>query len=308
MGDNPITSRADIPDEKSTGQEECWLQRAVYAVWNFFTGDKDKEKTTEVPPGVGKDESRNVEGVIDNQFNHLYAAGYSVHYDPENNFRIKSVQDPDKHDVRRFVYNERGLLREVTLPNGSYVTQDGISWNFKDLYGYVSPTTMEYLQVDRYGNVSFDNPAIGARVTLAVDEHTMINYWHRGDWQNRHPYSHVEKNDDNTVRAVVDVEGRVLRDFAYNNGRLSKISNMDRTSWSTRDGGKTWIFTESNGKEVEYPDLDIKVDQLGNVGYTIGDRKIVELAGGVNMIGPPAEWDRRWIDQLTLSSAFSKAA
>jgi hypothetical protein len=301
LGDNPITSRADIPNEETTGREECWLQRFIYKVWDFITPDKEEQVPENPPRGVSA-ESRNVEGVIDTPANHLMSPEYSPIHQAGNEGRLHAVKDSQRRDVRRFVYNEGGSLREVVLPNGSYVSQDGVSWNFKDRYGYVSPTTMEWLQVDSRGNVSFDNPSIGARVTLAVDEHTLINYWHRGNWQSRHLWSRVDKNGDDTISQVIDFEGKVLRGFTYEDGKLAKIANADRTSWSTGDGGKSWIFTEANGKQVNYPGLDVKVDQQGNVGYAIGTRKVVEFATGVNMVGPPPEWDRRWIDQFSLSS------
>lgn len=322
MADTPVGA-ADNTAVKVNGQDECVLQRlwdstveGISDAWStvkrVVTGDDpeaDKQhlaKGGDLPPGVPGN-SRNVDGVLDTVANHMYNPEYSVERTAGMNGQLRAVKDSSGNDVRRFSYNERGALKEVVLPNGSYLTGDGIRWRFKDRYDNISPTEMEWMSVDRSGNVSFDNPAIGARVTLTPDEQTIISYWHRNDWAERAAWSKVEKNEAGLIRHVVDFQGRPLREFSYESGNLVKVQNADRTSWHTADGGKTWIFTEADRKETSYADLDLKVDSRGNVGYNLGGRKIVELANGVNMISPPADWNRRYIDQFTLTS-FLKIA
>lgn len=318
MADNTVGGVADSTATKVNGQHECPLQRLAEFVsdeWHklkdWFDGDKDAEanaRASDQPnPPIGEEKSRNVRGELDSVPNHMYSNEYSAVADSTNNGRIRAVHDASGHDVRRFKYDTGGNLNEVVLPNGSYVVNSQGKWQFKDLYDNVSPTVMEGLTVDSYGNVSFDNPAIGARVTLTPDEHTTISFWHRADWSTRAIWSKVEKDGD-LVSKVTDYAGNSLRDFEYQRGALVGIKNTDGTSWTTSDGGKTWVFAEATGAKTDYADLDIKVDERGNVGYTVGGRKVVELANGASIISPPADWQKRWIQDYSYVQNFHMPA
>lgn len=312
MADNTVGGVADSTATKVNGQDECLLQRLAEFVsdeWHklrdWFLHDKDQGKDGGDHPDkpVGGENSRNVRGELDTVANHMYSNEYSAVVDNTNKGRIRAVQDLDGHDVRRFKYASNGYLTEVVLPNGSYVSDPQGQWRFKDLYDNLSPTAMQWLTVDSYGNVSFDNPSIGARVTLTPDEYTTISFFHRADWNSRASWSQVHK-DGVVVSKVTDFAGNTLRGFDYHRGALVGIKNTDGTSWTTSDGGKTWVFTESTGKKTEYPELDIKVDEKGNVGYTVSGRKVVEFANGQSMISPPADWQKRWIPDYAYVQNF----
>jgi YD repeat-containing protein len=318
MADNTVGGVADSTATLVNGQHECPLQRLAEFVsdeWHklkelFHHDDEEKEADgSNEGPGkaIGGDKSRNIDGELDSVANHMYSNEYFADTDSSNNGRIRAVKDTSGHDVRRFKYDSNGNLNEVVLPNGSYVVNSQGKWQFKDLYNNLSPTAMEWLMVDSHGNISFDNPSIGARVTLTPDEHTAISFWHRSDWNTRANWAQVEK-DGSLISRVTDFGGTALREFNYQKGALVGIKNIDGTSWATEDGGKTWVFTEASGKATPYPELDLKVDQKGNVGYTVGGRKVVELANGVSMISPPSDWQKRWIPDYAYTQNFHMPA
>jgi YD repeat-containing protein len=241
--------------------------------------------------------NRNVEEVIDSRERHLRDARFEAVTDADG--RVTAVKDSSGRDVRRFGYDDAGQLVEVILPNGGYVSVtagESQEWSFRDRQGYISPTRMQRLAIDQRGNISFANPSIAAQVTLTADEKTIIEYWHRSEWALLHRDARIELTAGGLVGKVVGPNGQQLREFIYDSDGLVRIANFDTTSWHTMDGGKTWIFTEASGTEAPYAGLDIKVDQLGNVGYSIGVRAIVEFTDGVNMVDPPPEWTGRWID------------
>lgn len=300
---------ADSPSVKANGQEECMLQRAA----DYFRQEWNELKValhlapaeslvadqTVAPPIVVGD-SRRVAEVLDSTGAHTNSSNFRVETLTGDASKPIAVKDSLNGDVRRFIYNSNRDLQEVVLPNGSYVAEANSKWSFVDNFGVKSQTQMEWLQVDPAGNVSFDNTSIGARVTLTPDEHTIISYWHRNDWAYRGNWTKEVKNPDESLKAVTDYSGAVLRDFKYNDQhQLVAIHNNDGTSWRTEDGGKVWIFSEADNKQTTYADLDMKVDPKGNIGYTVGGRKVVEFVNGQNMISPPADWQRRVIEHAS---------
>jgi hypothetical protein len=248
------------------------------------------------PKQVFPPESRNVAGVLDTSAAHMKRPEFKVVRETGDLQRPLRVLDPEGHDIRRFIYKGREKSpSEVVLPNGKYVRDDRGQWNFRDLQGNEGATKMDALAVDSEGNVSFDNPAIFARVALCVDYVTLIRYWHRSSWAEELPWSKVQRTETGLFEQITGPKGKILRQAHYKDGALVRVTNVDKTEWTTADGGKIWTFVEADGKRADYPELDLKIDEKGNVGYTLNGRWIVELADGANMIAPKPDMSPRWI-------------
>jgi hypothetical protein len=241
---------------------------------------------------------RNFEGVIDTVKAHFQPIGCRTVFSAEEPARLLAVKNAAGRDVRRFVYDEvTGNLKEVVMPWGSYRLEKGGEWRLRNRAVGKTNISVLDLDADEFGNLHFADARYGAQVLLTVDDYLILTFWHRRDWMLAAIASgRVEVSADGLVSRIVANDGqRVLREFAYDENGLIRVTNVDGTSWHTEDGGKTWVWTDMD-KTTTRRERAVRVDSAGNVFYTSEQCSVVEFADGRIMISVYPEWAGKWIE------------